>query len=127
MLNMYKRVLIFNGERYDAGRTMKESFPEDEELEITWDNLDAVCRAYALFIPFYVSHHKKGRKIDFDRIAAPGIKEWKTPNLRLNARVTWELMSPTIAEIFNWHNIDEAIQYLTERNIPLVVEGGNHK
>ena len=69
--------------------------PNDETIELTWDNLAEYYTKNGLFVSFNIWNFKKGRLVSFfnDRHLPFGdyadVKEWKTADLNIKIKVKY--------------------------------------
>ena len=48
-------------------------------------------------------------------IRRPDIKEWRAPKLNISFEAKWDKINPSINDVVNWHDGEQAIQYLVSR------------
>lgn len=105
--------------------TCQEEVPQDEEVVITWDNLDEMYEKYDLVLKFNIwKFKKKGRVVSFFHpymINVPkdfrDIYEKTAKNLNITLTIQYQKDNPPIKRVLEYHNGERAIQYLTERGL----------
>ncbi len=123
MLNLYQctvRTYIDREKVYvcDGGKRMCEDCPEAKTIDISWDNLDEIYRHHGCALPFNIWNLRKGRLISFF-IRRPDIKEWKIPKLNITFEAKWDKINPSINDVLNWPDGEQAIQYLVSRGLAI--------
>lgn len=94
---------------------ISKNIPNDETININWDNVEEWYRKLNIYLPFILTKTKKGIKIVFpDKIINSSIKQWKK-DLNIKIETTWKEYTPTIEKVLKYRDSDIAIQYLTER------------
>lgn len=102
---------------YLDGILTEKEYPEEEEIDITWENLDEVYKKYEGACNFQRWHFNKGRVVSFfdgsffnkDK---RDIKEWKSP-LNMKLVIQYREGKPTMAEL-NRFDAVAAQKYLKE-------------
>lgn len=127
MLNFYqKRMKLYhNDDIFYVGRyglVLTSETPKSYKEDITWENLDEYFRKGRL--PFSTYYDRKKGKIfsygdkfvDNDYFS---IKEWEEP---LNIQIEYDFVpvNPSIKEIMEYPDGEQAIQYLVERGLSIV-------
>lgn len=111
-----------NGKLIDTGRKGKilteKTLKSEEEIILTWDNLEKIYYNLGSLLPFSYFNSKKGRRISFFAIDPFNkntwdIKEWKE-KLKLEIKIINKESDPTIRdlEIFG---VEKVKKYLLER------------
>lgn len=98
---------------------------KNHTINITWDNLSEVYSKYSNYLPFNIWYFKRGRIISwFDATFISlikgkyrDIKERKTSNLNITLEIYYKEFTPSLQEVFNWHDAKKASQYLKENNL----------
>lgn len=108
----------------ECSNTLTNQNPEDFEIEITWDNLQEVYYKYGVFLPFNIWNFKRtGLYVSFfshrpfDKNTADIYK--KRNDLNITLKISYRKYSPSLKEIFKWHDGETAIKYLIERGISI--------
>lgn len=98
--------------------------PQNETIQITWDDLEQIHKKYGIYVGFNVWTRKKGRIISFfegsiifKKEYEKDLKEWKEKDLDLQFKVSVKEYTPSIQEVLDWHDGEKAIQYLKERGL----------
>lgn len=101
--------------------------PQNETIQITWDNLEQVHRKYGIDVGFNVWTRKKGRVISFfngnlifRKDYEKDLKEWKDKELDLQLEVSVKECQVSIQDVLDWYDSEKAIQYLKERGLSVV-------
>lgn len=97
-------------------------------INITWDNLNEIYSKYSIYLPFSIWHFKRGRIISWFDSTFIGlikgeyrdIKERKTPNLDITLEIYYKEFTPSLQELFNWHDPKLATQYIKENNLLMI-------
>lgn len=98
--------------------------PQNETIQITWDNLEQVHQKYGIDVGFNVWTMKKGRVISFfngslifRKDYEKDLKEWKDKELDLQLKVSVKECQVSIQDVLDWYDSEKAIQYLKERGL----------
>lgn len=99
--------------------------PKEEDIHITWDNLNEMYQKYALCFKFNIWNFKRGRMVSFFtnywfKKDHRDIKEWKTSNLHITLAIRYEEDNPSIDKVMKYHDGEKAIQYLIERGLTII-------
>lgn len=95
----------------------------NEVVYINWENLER----YNKIFPFFfctIDKTRKGRVVEFfgskgyDRIFIA--REWKT-DLNIRVQIAHKIVKPSMPELMQWDNAFEAIQYMAERGIQVII------
>ena len=97
-------------------------------INITWDNLSDIYSKYCNYLPFSIWYFKKGRiiswynstPIDWIKGEYRDIKERKTPDLDITLEICYKEFTPSLQELFNWHDAKLATQYIKENNLLMI-------
>lgn len=110
----------------DSSRVLvdEKDKPQNETIQITWDNLKQVHRKYGIDVGFNVWTRKKGRVISFfngnlifRKDYEKDLKEWKDKELDLQLKVSVKECQVSIQDVLDWYDSEKAIQYLKERGL----------
>ena len=98
--------------------------PQNETIQITWDNLKQIHEKFGIYVGFNVWTWKKGRVISFfngtfifPKDYEKDLKEWKDKELDLQLKVSFKECEVSILDVLNWYDSEKAIQYLKERGL----------
>lgn len=139
MLNFYYRSvkLLINGKEvsknslkyiynYGLENTLENSLvlleepPEDEEIEISWENLKtAVPKKFLYAHDVKVHHHRKGRTLTYypsDKLFGKTIKESKE-KLFMTMFFQYRKAEISLKEILEYREGEKVIKYLQERGL----------
>lgn len=99
--------------------------PVEEDIAITWDNLNEMYREHGLCFKFNIWNFKRGRVVSFftDRLFKKDyrdVKEWKTSDLHITLTIRYKEDNPSIKRVMEYHDGEKAIQYLIERGLTVV-------
>lgn len=110
----------------DSSRVLidEKNKPQNETIQITWDNLEQVHQKYGIDVGFNVWTRKKGRVISFfngnlifRKDYEKDLKEWKDKKLNLQLKVSVKECQVSIQDVLDWYDSEKAIQYLKERGL----------
>ena len=109
------------------GKALIDGNPEDREIAITWDNVDEYYRNSGGMYRFNIWKTKKGRRVSFfiDDLF-PGfkdrrdVKEWKE-ELNIRIKISYRKYTPSIEDVLEWHNAEDAIKYLKEKGLSIKI------
>lgn len=110
----------------DSSRVLinEKDKPQNETIQITWDNLKQVHMKYGISVGFNVWTRKKGRVISFfngslifRKDYEKDLKEWKDKELDLQLKVSVKECEVSIQDVLDWYDSEKAIQYLKERGL----------
>lgn len=110
----------------DSSRVLvdEKDKPQNETIQITWDNLKQVHQKYGIDVGFNVWTRKKGRVISFfngnlifRKNYEKDLKEWKNKELDLQLKVSTKECQVSIQDVLDWYDSEKAIQYLKERGL----------
>ena len=125
MLEFYKvqYTTFLNGEKvgeYSATRLCdkKEENTIDNSINLNWVNMEDYYKEMATVLPFSVHKFKKGMVLDFSTQFFT-VKEWKNKILDLKVEITHSKANCSIQQVLEWHNVEQAIQYLNERGLSI--------
>lgn len=106
---------------------------EEEEIQnhtinITWDNLSEMHSKYLNYLPFSIWYFKRGRviswydstPIDWIKGEYRDIKERKTSDLDITLEICYKEFTPSLQQLFNWHDPKIATQYIKENNLLMI-------
>ena len=87
---------------------------------LTWENLSDKYYNHGFNYNFTIYTFKKGRVVSFFNFSLFNkitwdIFEWKNEPLDLVVAYEYKKFTPSLEEIYKWHDADKAIQYLEER------------
>lgn len=101
---------------------LTKDYKENYTEELTWNNLHYKYKQNGSLYFFDIWNFKKGRRISFFDGGKyhKDIKEWKEPKLNITIKWEYRLTVPSIDTILQWHNGEDAIQYLIERGINIL-------
>lgn len=135
MLNFYYRSvkLLINGKEvlknslkynYSYGLddllVLLEKPPENEEIKISWENLEtAVPKKFLYAHDIKVHHHRKGRTLIYypsDKFFGKIIKENKE-ELSMTMVYQYRKAEISLKEILEYHDGEKVIKYLQERGL----------
>lgn len=135
MLNFYYRSvkLLINGKEvlknslkytYSYGLddllVLLEKPPENEEIKISWENLEtAVPKKFLYAHDIKVHHHRKGRTLIYypsDKFFGKIIKENKE-KLSMTMVYQYRKAEISLKEILEYHDGEKVIKYLQERGL----------
>lgn len=108
-----------------------ESHPNTEIIRMNWDNLlekyNEIDRKIDRSLPFEICKRRKGLEICFNHwiYETPNFRQWKEKFLDIEIKTTWSEYKPSIQEIFNFHDADNAIKYLVERGMTSIIYSKN--
>lgn len=98
---------------------------KNRTINITWDNLSEIYSEYSNYLPFGIWYFKRGRiiswynstPIDWIKGELRDIRERKTPDLDITLEICYREFKPSLQEVLNWHDAEQASQYLKENNL----------
>lgn len=109
--------------------TLMDAQPADQEIHYSWNNIAEYDQLYAhrhIMYNFFVytEQTKKGWKCDpqTDKFFKKIYKQWKHDPLDIEITITYEPAKLNLNQILNWHNSDQAIQYLLERGMNCIAK-----
>ncbi|MGN0961490.1 MAG: hypothetical protein ACI4PF_04755 [Christensenellales bacterium] len=107
--------------KYSATRLCdeKEENTIDNSINLNWVNMEDYYKEMAIVLPFSVYKFKKGMVLDFYTKFCT-VKEWKNKILDLKVEITHNKINYSIQQVLEWHNMEQAIQYLNERGLNVV-------
>lgn len=124
MLNFYHvTTKTFHNGTYigeQVATTLCEETPHDATIHLDWDNLSDFYQDNALSCCFNIWNFGRGRRVSFftdhlfPRKNEWDIKEWTGNPLNIVIETSYDKFSPSIAEVFKWHDLDKAILYLKQ-------------
>lgn len=125
MLEFYKiqYTTFLNGVKigtYSATRLCdkKEENTIDNSINLNWVNMEDYYKEMATVLPFSVYKFKKGMVLDFYADFFT-VKEWKNKILDLKVEITHSKINYSIQQVLEWHDAEQAIQYLNERGLSI--------
>lgn len=105
---------------------MKREIPENQIIDLNWDNVDWYYGTNGLDFKFVLSETKKGKKISFftNKMLFVNkderdIKEWKNKDLNIRIEKIYKEVEPSIDTILKWHDNASAVEYLNERGLKI--------
>ena len=103
---------------YDLQDGCFDSKPDNEHIELTWDNIERIDFGHMLHYPD-ITKHKKGIVLEFGRIWGDWYRyrQWLKEDLNIEYVIEYIPVQKSIKSILEYHNSDLAIQYLLERGI----------
>lgn len=102
----------------------KEEQIQNEEIKITWENLDKVYYKWGLILPFNYYQFKKGRVISFFHGSLFNknnwdIKEWRQKELDIVLKIQYEKEKITLRELQNY-DVELVNQFLKDKNLDMI-------
>lgn len=102
----------------------KEEQIQNEEIKITWGNLDKVYYKWGLLLPFNYYQFKKGRLISFFHGSLFNknnwdIKEWKQKELDIVLKIQYEKEKITLRELQKY-DVELVNQFLKDKNFDMI-------
>lgn len=92
-----------------------EDMPDDEIIEITWDNLHKIPMFLSGYCGYRETKHGKKVILDFGSLFFhTTIKEWKQKYTNLKLVTSHKELMPSIQELLNFHDGKKAAKYLIE-------------
>lgn len=96
-------------ECFHSNMELLEIKPKEEDIEITWDNLEEIQKKYG---PGLGNIYKRKKGLIFRNE-----KQWKTHSLNYIIKVRYKEIDPPINWLLNYWEGSKAIQYLSERGL----------
>lgn len=132
MVNMYKsrQDIFINDVFYPCfskplGTKISEAIPENTTYSITWDNLEAGPHIEKCDIPYIISKIFGKRKVIFkdysESLLCPKVLKFREgkDDLKIEIRIRWNQVNPSLNQILKWPFGDQAIQYLKDRGLAI--------
>lgn len=118
---------VDRGANYGWKALTDEDEAKDYTILVNWENIaDFYCK-YAPAVPFQLYNFKRGHYLSFSDFSlfkskTWDIAQWRHPELKIEIKVEYKEMRPSINEVLHWSNGEKAMQYLLERGINIVKE-----
>lgn len=98
---------------------LAEEKPQDETIEVTWDNLEEIYWKYGLFLPYNIWNLKRGKRIEFWDFSiferdTWALNQWKVDYINLPIEITYEEARVTLKEILSYDDAKKAMEFLGE-------------
>ena len=129
MIDYYraKCITYVNGKEknaYSFCGLFTEEQVQNNNIKITWENLDEVYYKWGLILPFTYFQFKKGRRISFFNGSLFNrnnwdIKEWKQKKLDIVLKIQYEKEKITLRELQNY-DIELVNQFLKDKKLDMV-------
>lgn len=121
-----KEFFVERIETYSKGRfigagchtiLLEEEDAQEKQIIVTWDNVRRLSDCYSDLLNFYIIFFRKGMCISFDN-KPRGVKEpkqWVDSQPDIELKFSYKIRKQvSFNEIFDWHNADEAAEYIKE-------------
>ena len=113
---------IDRGTNYGWEIITEEEKAKDYSINIDWNNIEDFFRNYASSTVFTLYTFKKGKYLSFNdfhlfKRGTWDIAEWRHPEMKIEMKVHYKELNPSIDRILHYNNGELAIQYLLERGI----------
>lgn len=130
-MKLYKKYITWYNQGIELQRNFynykfSEKEPQNEHIQLTWENLDEFYDNYGVLAPFTFWDSKKSRIIEFWKWSLFCSKEYrhisskKCPNLPLTCEITYEEVNNcSIKDIMEIAPVEKAIKYLKERGLEI--------
>lgn len=130
-MKLYKKYITWYNQGIKLSRRFcnyefSETQPQDEHIQLTWDNLDEFYYNYGLLAPFTIWNFKKSTIIEFWEWSLFCSKEYrhisskKCSNLPLTCEIIYEeANNVSIKDILEIIPVEKAIKYLQERGLEI--------
>ena len=129
MIDYYraKCITYVNGKEksaYSFSGLFTEEQVQNNNIKITWENLNEVYYKWGFTLPFNYFQFKKGRRISFFNGSLFNrnnwdIKEWKQKKLDIVLKIQYEKEKITLRELQNY-NIELVNQFLKDKKLDTV-------
>lgn len=130
-MKLYRKYIVWCRQGIKLSRRFcnyefSETKPQDEYIQLTWDNLDEFYDNYGYLAPFTIWDFKKLRIIEFWEGSLFCSKEYRSisskkyPNLPLTCEIVYEETNNiSIKDILEIAPAEKAIKYLQERGLEI--------
>lgn len=97
---------------------------QDEEYDITWDNIIDTLHKLQIMGGYNIWRKKKGIKFELwtHNYTYYCIKQWKEPELNIKIKITYTKINKSISSVLKWSDGEKALQYLVERGLTVIRE-----